>query len=93
MDVPYWTGKSCTSLLNPPLFLGIFSLVFLMMLLEIASFRLTKNKYIAAFWGMGAAQAVASFGLGLPQQLVYYSVCFAALGMIYVLQKYSKSAI
>jgi hypothetical protein len=75
------------------LFLGIFSLVFLMMLLEIASFRLTKNKYIAAFWGMGAAQAVASFGLGLPQQLVYYSVCFAALGMIYVLQKYSKSAI
>lgn len=74
------------------LFLGIFFLVMLMMFLEMASFRLTRNKYITAFWGMGAAQAVASFGLGLPQQLVYYSVCFASMGAVYLLQKYSRPA-
>jgi len=25
MDVPYWTGKSCTSLLNPPGLVGDYS--------------------------------------------------------------------
>jgi hypothetical protein len=51
MDVPYWTGKSCTSLLNPPYYGGWKAKVLLMWLwpvyIVVNPFRIIRQKLIA----------------------------------------------
>lgn len=69
---------------------GMSMLAILLLASERAVLYLTRNPFIFAFWGMLAAQGVASFGLGIGQQMTYYAVCFAAMGMIWFVQTFSS---
>lgn len=71
---------------------GMSMLAILLLASERLVLFLTRNPFICSFWGMGAAQTVASFGLGLGQQLTYFAVCFGAMGMIWCVQTFSSQA-
>lgn len=65
---------------------GMACLTFFMFFLEGIAFFMTRNPYFCAFWSMGLAQTVASFGLGVWQMAVYYIVCLIAMFFIWLVQ-------
>lgn len=70
-------------------FLGMMALTLLMLSSERIVIKATNNPFLAAFWGMGVAQTVASFGLGVGQLCVYYAACFGAIACIWGVQTLS----
>jgi hypothetical protein len=69
--------------------LGMSGLAIILIGSERLVLLMTRNPYLCAFWGMGAAQTVASFGLGIAQQLVYSGFCLLVLGCIGLIQRTS----
>ncbi|WP_156322905.1 hypothetical protein [Rhizobium sp. AAP116] len=74
-------------------FLGSSALTFLAIKSERMVVQFTQNTYLASFWGMMAAQTVASFGLGLTQTIMYYGVCCAFIVFVWLVQRRSSSAL
>jgi hypothetical protein len=70
-------------------FFGMAVMVLVLMASERLVLIMTRNPYLCAFWGMGGAQIVASFGLGIMQQLVYSGFCLLVLGFIGLIQRTS----
>lgn len=66
--------------------LGMFLLVTGMLALEMVAQMLTRNPYLCAFWGMGIAQIVASFGTGVGQIAKYLAICIVAMVAIWIVQ-------
>lgn len=71
---------------------GMVCLTCLMLALERGAYLLTHNPYFCAFWSMGSAQTVASFGMGVGQRATFIVVCFIALASIWAIQTISPAA-
>lgn len=82
----YYTGSVLC------VFIGMVLLTCLIFVTEKVVFILTKNPYFCAFWSMGIAQGMASFGLGIYQTAVYYVFCFSSMAVIFLLQTATPSA-
>lgn len=65
------------------------SLVLILIVCKRLVLIMTDNPYLVAFWSMGAAQIVASFSLGIIQQLTYSGFCLLSLGCIGLIQRAS----
>lgn len=81
----YFTGSLWAVLV------GMMCLTCLMLALERGAYLLTHNPYFCAFWSMGAAQTVASFGMGVGQRAIFLVVCFIAMALIWVVQTISPA--
>ena len=67
-------------------FLGMFCLVFIMLVLERIAFFLTANSYLCAIFSMSIAQMITSLSVGIKPAITYYLTCIFAMVLIYTVQ-------